>query len=101
MTILTEEQAKEKWCPFVRIEIDAFGSGIAPIKRDDPRNVCIASQCMAWRWIDGEFMKRSYLVSTGEPPEPNRAYMKSDIRTEHEPNEKRRGYCGLAAQVRP
>jgi hypothetical protein len=34
---MTEEQAKGKWCPFARVDID---SG----------NRCIASACMAWRW---------------------------------------------------
>lgn len=53
--ILTEEEAKTKWCPFVRA-----GSGnnrITPkdIANDEPFagcavGVCIASQCMGWRW---------------------------------------------------
>lgn len=54
--MLTEEQAREKWCPMVRLaEATAppgypsrnrgtSDSGVHPLCR------CIASECMAWRW---------------------------------------------------
>lgn len=40
--LLTEEEARKKWCPFAgegRLMLGPSG---------DPR--CIASECMAWRW---------------------------------------------------
>lgn len=53
---MTEKEAKEKWCPFSRLAED-----------DAPRTVanrfvgegatwgttlCIAAECMAWRWVE-------------------------------------------------
>lgn len=60
--MLTEEEAKGKWCPFARVALD-YGEGtagsrmVASANRGwadlaDHLNVdsrCIASQCMAWR----------------------------------------------------
>ena len=58
MTLLTEEEAKTKWCPLVRVaEAQAVGDfkiSLA-INRDvslgekRPRFKCIASSCMMWR----------------------------------------------------
>lgn len=52
---MTEEEAKTKWCPHVRvIGIDEEGPGnswnceeVKPMGSS-----CIASGCMAWRWIN-------------------------------------------------
>jgi hypothetical protein len=50
--MMTEEQAKEKWCPFARV---AGISSRGAINRDDKSGEpdvcarCIASDCMAWR----------------------------------------------------
>ena len=52
---MTEAEAKTKWCPFVR-----FSSFDASINRrlSEPHihqcTLCIASDCMAWRWEDRE-----------------------------------------------
>lgn len=65
--MLTEEEARKKWCPMTRAlsgEKSAEGETLANI-RSRPANminvsngpngqinigVCIASACMAWRW---------------------------------------------------
>ncbi len=62
--LLTEEQARLKWCPYTRVGEQASG---AAENRPDGSFNCITSQCMAWRWHDDE--------DYGEPGD-------------------RRGYCG-------
>lgn len=43
--MLTEEQAKDKWCPEGVFEFKSKQSATIPIG-------CIGSACMAWRWND-------------------------------------------------
>jgi len=79
--LLTEQKAKERWCPFVRF---TEGCDDAAANRweetvNPERCRCIASQCMAWRWFDGEF--------TNEPEHVRRPL-----------TDQRRGYCGLAGE---
>ena len=75
--IVTEEQAKTKWCPFVRHHNALFepcGNSLAsmPNRETHPTfSKCIAYQCMAWR---------GRLEQSGMD----------------EPVYKGRGYCGLA-----
>jgi hypothetical protein len=48
--MLTEEEAKERWCPFSRV-LEGEPPGAAGVNRAGPRAdyTCIASECMAWR----------------------------------------------------
>jgi len=54
--MLTEEEAKKKWCPFAREPAEtADGSGVAVnrLPQQDAQpfvTPCLASGCMAWRW---------------------------------------------------
>jgi hypothetical protein len=58
---MTEEEAKTKWCPFARVQIDEDDGSGAPNRfvedkdgkpdSDMRHNSCIGSACMAWRWI--------------------------------------------------
>jgi len=55
--LLTEADAKKKWCPYARADNRAFvkeegdrkGAGAPPADCS-----CIASLCMAWRWGEVE-----------------------------------------------
>ena len=44
---VTEDEAKEKWCPFTRYIGTVDGS---PKAISGDVTCCIASDCMAWRW---------------------------------------------------
>lgn len=44
---MTEDEAKTKWCPFVR-DADA-GANVSNLDRLPHWSSCIGSQCMAWR----------------------------------------------------
>jgi hypothetical protein len=58
---LTEAEAKTKWCPFARVALfprdQAFGPAWNRLRTDDAQSTypsearCIASACMAWRWV--------------------------------------------------
>jgi hypothetical protein len=56
--LLTETEAKKKWCPYAR----ATGDNRAFVKTDPSKPPaacsCIASLCMAWRWGEVEPSQR-------------------------------------------
>lgn len=76
MTLVTEKEAAEKWCPYgagakMVGEFSADGHPLTVYIRPETAR-CIGSKCMAWRW--------------NEPPGPRAP---DDMR---EPDI--RGYCG-------
>jgi len=59
---MTEDQAKTKWCPFVRWNVTRDGDNSfqrwnnrASGLDDDANGCCITSDCMAWCATDNEF----------------------------------------------
>jgi hypothetical protein len=77
MSLISEEDAKTKWCPKARAG-DERGEGRIPVNRSgnfpDSDCFCMASACMAWRWEgyrpanrDGD--KRGYCGAFGIPLE--------------------------------
>lgn len=80
---LTEAEAASKWCPHSR-QSDV---GHWPYTTHGAYR-CIASECMAWRWV---------------PPEPYRPSpnMWHYLANKHRPSPQRqpRGFCGLAGKV--
>ena len=83
--LLTESEAKTKWCPFARLPHGLNRVGGASLD-DGPMIAasvcCIASQCMAWRW-DG------YRHDNGV------------FSAQTEKHQERVGHCGLAGKVEP
>jgi len=50
---MTEDEAKTKWCPHVR-QSNGYKEGFSKNRESSgaPTDArCIASECMAWRWI--------------------------------------------------
>lgn len=110
---MTEDEAKTKWCPFVRVALMRtgedgeehpvspaynrmhFDSGHVPASDGSEREtLCLGSQCMAWRWGEGaqrweDFPPGVMRVLPGYTG-PSSGQM-VDI-----PQGKREGYCGLA-----
>lgn len=103
-TAITEEEARKKWCPMVRVNdcgaydpvsvnrqsrsVSATGFDVMPITR------CIASGCMMWRTVREHFKattkERDQHVGWECSPHPN-----SNYATYHRND---RGYCGLAGE---
>ncbi len=68
--IVTEKQAKGKWCPFARV---IHGAGDVPVPANRFSNgqrsaasQCIGSACMVWRWI-ASGPERGYCGLAGRP----------------------------------
>jgi hypothetical protein len=94
---MTEEEAKTKWCPFVRPQLtpDETGTVVfdgrglnesrAPL---DTFHTCIGSACAAWRWFD------PWTSQTEE-----RVGGDIVLRLKRKPGEPKIGYCGLAGKL--
>lgn len=76
----TEDEARTKWCPLVRVGERASG---AAENRPDGSYNCIASECMAWRWAQKLNPNHPIGMNTTEP-----AFIDD---TTH-------GFCGLAGK---
>lgn len=53
--ILTVEEAKKRWCPFVRLGVHAGNAGVVAVSRHPDPAIredlsCIGASCMAWQW---------------------------------------------------
>ena len=53
--MMTEDEAKTKWCPMVRLAPlgpgESYKKSTNRMGKGDPDSCCIASDCMAWRWF--------------------------------------------------
>ena len=104
--LLTEEEAKTKWCPHVRqaAPVDSEASGTAGNKYGKKQlegAICMASACMAWRWFDclasdvaGNQTWRGGRFNSPDAPgerHPGGPGAGSKLHV-------RRGYCGLSGK---
>lgn len=119
MTMMTEDEAKTKWCPFFRSAIavrpgDDLEHSInrSDIRRPDnaPSDACLASQCMAWRTEPAMEYHGPFAEADAYPP-PGDGWtlctrIETDVRT-LAPIRKvhwqrtilnNSGYCGLAGK---
>jgi hypothetical protein len=108
--MLTEREAKTKWCPHARhpLHDDGFSRqdnfavnrpfewGDAPAAKVFPPALCIASDCMAWRWSNADNLllveRIRQRVEEDIGSDGRRAV---DLATEG------LGYCGLAGRIDP
>ena len=103
--LMTEEEARQKWCPFARDMLSAGGNRMAygggaedePESEDCARQFaaemaaahpCIASDCMAWRW--GECYGRATELEA-------KGY-RGEAAQKNPRGQTRPGYCGLAGK---
>lgn len=74
--MMTEDEAKTKWCPLANAHGDSMLRGTEPsgkLVRDWQHTLCIGSACMAWRWLPEMSIKDGILhagdVIGGQPVE--------------------------------
>ena len=91
---LTEEEAKKKWCPHVVASHTdprrGFHPGQGPEEYRHGLHLCIASECMAWRWAHIRHFPEP--ANTGDLYPDNQGYLARKDGNDM----KRLGYCGKA-----
>ena len=65
---MTEEEARQKWCPMAR-EYIVNNDPDRHTNMFDDRNECLASECMAWRWTvkHQDIASHGYCGLAGKP----------------------------------
>ena len=82
----TESEAKTKLCPFIRRAMSIPGV----VTKDDPQ-MCVASECMAWRWeMTRKPLTKDQIRDAGMAR--GLAYALQPVTFEH-------GFCGASGQT--
>jgi len=96
---MTEDEAKTKWCPFVRMSANADNTriidnrGHAMKEGDETHVLCIGSACMAWRVSETVDEQENHFVRQNN----TRLARQQDALPM--PEFKDQGYCGLAGKL--
>lgn len=115
--ILTEEEARKKWCPFARDILSAGGNraayggaGAEPDSEECHEEYeaemadqypCLASACMAWRRVPIDDMRERELWSKSQNKRVSSATGDDGewrLVNPDEPAPPARGFCGLAGR---
>lgn len=94
---LIEEEARKKWCPFVRLG-NVGGCNMSGPREAMGQAVCIASECMAWRKIAA---KRTNAGADQEERMVAEGWMRTNEQDRHYGwifTQPEKGYCGLAGK---
>jgi hypothetical protein len=81
---MTEDEAKTKWCPFAMAPGASFALNRGPEGVANGRSMCLASECMAFRWDMGGWK----LAQDG----------RGMLMRPKEADEAPEGFCGLAGR---
>jgi len=102
---MTENEAKTKWCPFIRVTVtpndDCWQGNMLTNRGNIPavnENLqCIGSECMAWEWqdcYDGYF---AFIEDDGSILVANTNEKLKDAKERNlKEYQSEQGYCGLA-----
>lgn len=111
MTLVTEKEAAEKWCPFAR-SVEAGGTVMTSYNRvqfadpEDKRvalptsSYCIGSECMAWQWAKTN-VKIADLSAEDRSHYERLGLVRGEGDQELVPAWRTYGYCGAFGKVEP
>lgn len=111
---MTEDEAKEKWCPFSRVLAHTYAqdgkgrmfeggysSNRGPDREPEDGSLCIGAACMAWRWSE-EKRTAAFLQATVEHMKAtgdNFNKATQEVVKRRDEFKHTEGFCGLAGAL--
>lgn len=99
---MTPDEAKTKWCPYVRAQLyQRTHNDNPPVNRDSWAPDCIAGDCMAWRWSRAKETKAFLVAVQAEMKAKGIDFARatqSVFADRGATFEQTEGYCGLAGK---
>ena len=102
---MTEAEAKAKWCPFASARVvewkKASDTVVNAVWGEPPTNACLASACMAWRWLPGGETRSKIQAIRDHREQHNSTLLDAKNSVEATwVDSGAKGYCGLAGSPR-